>query len=128
MDDLPGPRQLFRTCLRRPGALPQGRVRTYLIFAFLNVLTLMNAFESTCLIVILPTIAVELNASVAQSLSFSSIFLTGMTLVQPLSGEISWVFGRRGAMLMALLTFAIGTTVCACAESPGLLLFARLIQ
>lgn len=61
-------------------------------------------------------------------MGFGGSFLLGMTLAQPLGSELSFVAGRRPALLMGVAAFIIGTVVSGTATSPGMLLAGRAVS
>ncbi|KAG6871699.1 hypothetical protein C0995_001181 [Termitomyces sp. Mi166 len=55
----------------------------------------------------------------------SSSYTLASTAVLPLSGGISEIFGRRPAILSALLLFALGSALCATAQNMSWLIASR---
>ncbi|KAK7433164.1 hypothetical protein QQZ08_000095 [Neonectria magnoliae] len=100
----------------------------FFIFLVLSIVALTQAFDATCICVTLPTIASELDATVAESLSLGTTFLLANTITQPIFSELSHVIGRKPAYLAALTVFVSGTIVCGCAQSSLILLIGRTIQ
>ncbi|KAH7126220.1 major facilitator superfamily domain-containing protein [Dactylonectria estremocensis] len=90
--------------------------------------TLTQAFDSTCICVTLPIIASELDASVSESLSLGTTFLLATTVSQPFFSELSHVVGRKPAYLAALTVFLGGTVICGLARSSLVLLVGRTVQ
>lgn len=73
-------------------------------------------------------IAREFKASISDTFNFTTAFLLCMTLVQPFFSEISWIFGRREALSLALMLFMVGTILCGSARSTTGLVVGRAVQ
>lgn len=57
-----------------------------------------------------------------------SLYLAAMALGQLVIGPLSDRFGRRPVLLIGLLTFVVGSTICLLAQSIGVLIFGRIVQ
>ncbi|WRT69883.1 uncharacterized protein IL334_006874 [Kwoniella shivajii] len=55
-------------------------------------------------------------------------YLLGLAGLTPLYGKIAEIMGRRPAMIVAFVLFAVGTCLCAVAPSMGFLIFARIVS
>jgi MFS family permease len=58
----------------------------------------------------------------------ATTYLIGLSVSQPLSGQISDLFGRRLGLVVALTIFAIGTLLCGLASKFWVLLLGRVVQ
>ncbi|KAF9461629.1 MFS general substrate transporter [Collybia nuda] len=58
----------------------------------------------------------------------SAAYTLSTTAVLPLNGRLAEIFGRRDVLLSGLLLFAVGSVVCARAESMTVLIVGRAIQ
>ncbi|CAG7564903.1 unnamed protein product [Fusarium equiseti] len=98
------------------------------ILSVLNTVTAIAAFDATCICVILPSIARELDASFSMSLSMGAAVLLASAISQPLFAEAAHVFGRRPAYLAALALFITGSLLSCFAKNAGMLLAGRTAQ
>jgi DHA1 family bicyclomycin/chloramphenicol resistance-like MFS transporter len=57
-----------------------------------------------------------------------SLYLGAMAVGQLVIGPLSDRFGRRPVLLIGLLTFVAGSTICLLAQSIGVLIFGRIVQ
>ncbi|MCB0999771.1 MAG: MFS transporter [Acidimicrobiales bacterium] len=87
----------------------------------------VSAIEQSIVATALPTIAGELG-SADQIAWVVSVYLLTSTVVTPLYGKMSDLFGRRVVYRTALTMFAIGSVLCAVAPSMGFLVAARAVQ
>lgn len=79
----------------------------------------------------LATIVAPISSSLNSFTSLSWIATTypiGLSVSQPLSGQLSDVFGRRFGLVIALSVFALGTLLCGLASKFWVLLLGRVIQ
>lgn len=79
----------------------------------------------------LATIAAPISASFGSltQLSWLTTTLTiGSSITQPISGQISDIFGRRAGLIVALSLLAIGTLLCGLAPHLWVFLMGRVIQ
>ncbi|KAF9766681.1 hypothetical protein IL306_000877 [Fusarium sp. DS 682] len=103
-------------------------LRKLSILIVMNTVSLVQAFDATCICVVLPSLARELNASFSESLSMGSVFLLATAIAQPIFAEIAHVVGRRPAYIAALVIFILGTILCGTANSSIVLLAGRAVQ
>jgi MFS family permease len=119
-------------------------LRKLSILLVMNTVSLVQAFDATCICVVLPvsypfpvvepsltgiqSLARELNASFSESLSMGSVFLLATAIAQPIFAEIAHVVGRRPAYIAALVIFILGTVLCGTAASSIMLLAGRAVQ
>lgn len=97
---------------------------------------------SLCIAVWVPVLAVSLDSTIVATLvgSVSSSFnkseqaswlgtsyLLSVCCFTPIYGRLCDVMGRRGAILLALITFAFGTLLCGLAPSMESLIAARIL-
>jgi len=55
-------------------------------------------------------------------------YMLAQTIVQPTTGKLSDIFGRRPMMITMLAIFIIASTLCGCARSFNMLIIARGLQ
>ncbi|KAF5675956.1 major facilitator family transporter [Fusarium heterosporum] len=98
------------------------------ILFVMNTVALVQAFDATCISVVLPALARELDASFSEALSMGSIFLLATAISQPIFAELAHVVGRRPAYIASLAIFIVGTILCGAAKSSAMLLGGRAVQ
>jgi EmrB/QacA subfamily drug resistance transporter len=105
--------------------LSKGDVRN--IFFGLMLGMFLSAVNQTIVATALPTIGRDLGN--VESLSWVIIsYLLASTLVSPLYGKLSDIYGRRSTMLVALGLFIAGSVVSAAAPNIGILIAGRTLQ
>ena len=79
------------------------------------------------------TITTTLSATIAtefRSLAIiawlGSAYLIALAVVQPLSGKLTDIFGRRAGLLFSYILFAIGNAVCGLAPSKSIMILGRV--
>lgn len=97
------------------------------VFIGLMATMLMAALNQTVLSTALPTIVGELHG-VDQMTWVITGFILASTVVMPIYGRISDLFGRRPVIIGAVIIFMVGSAVGAMAHSIGLLIVSRVIQ
>ena len=55
-----------------------------------------------------------------------SAYLVAVTVIQPLSGKLTDVFGRRAGFLLCCILFAAGNTICGLAQSKDVIILGRV--
>jgi EmrB/QacA subfamily drug resistance transporter len=117
------------------GALPQpselhkplSKADVRNIFFGLMLGMFLSAVNQTIVATALPTIGRDLGN--VESLSWVIIsYLLASTLVSPLYGKLSDIYGRRSTMLVALGLFIAGSVVSAAAPNIGILIAGRTLQ
>src|SRR5262249_3368776 len=87
----------------------------------------LSALEQTIVAPALPTIGRVL-ADVEHLSWVVTAYLISTTVVTPLFGKLSDIYGRRRMMLVAIGVFILGSVVCALAPSMEVLIIARTLQ
>ncbi|KAG6826989.1 hypothetical protein H0H92_013651 [Tricholoma furcatifolium] len=95
----------------------------WLILVALGAALCLVSIELTATSTAQPAITAALKAD--NFIWISSSYTLASTAVLPLSGGISEIFGRRPAILSALLLFALGSALCATAQSMSWLIASR---
>ncbi|KAF9063471.1 Mfs1.2 [Rhodocollybia butyracea] len=98
----------------------------WLIFAALCLALFLSALELTAVSTALPVIVNDL-----KGLQFSWVgtaYALASTAFLPMSGGIAEIFGRRIAIVIALITFMIGSALCGSAQTMNWLIAARVVQ
>ncbi|KAJ5085231.1 hypothetical protein N7532_010002 [Penicillium argentinense] len=99
-----------------------------LVIFTLCVLALMAALDGTSISVALPIMAKDLNGTAIEAFWTGTSFLLCSTVFQPSFASFSNIFGRRPAVLAAILFFCIGAIVSAVAKNFTQMLVGRSIQ
>lgn len=88
--------------------------------------TLLAALDTT----IVATLSVAISDSF-DSLSLISwvisAYLIANAAVQPISGKLTDIYGRRAGFLLAILFFSVGNIICALAEKSWVMILGRLV-
>ena len=87
----------------------------------------MASTEQSVIATALPTMAGELGGANRLAWVVSAYLLTS-TVVTPLYGKLSDLFGRRNVYEMAILIFAGGSLLCGLAQTMNQLVAARAVQ
>ena len=98
-----------------------------LLFLGLMLTMLMASLNQTVLSTALPTIVGELHGVNHMSWVITAYILAS-TIMMPIYGRISDLFGRKPVMLAAIVIFMCGSVVGATVGSIGWLIVARVIQ
>ncbi len=101
------------------------RNRVTLIYLLGFFLDLINMFIAA---VAFPAIGEALNATVTQLAWISNGYITGLTVVIPLSAWLTQRLGARRVFLLSLTLFSLATAACGMAASLPSLIFWRVIQ
>jgi DHA1 family bicyclomycin/chloramphenicol resistance-like MFS transporter len=122
----PGGASSFPGAGTAPAARPPDR-RTRLIL-LLGALTAFPALSTDLYLPALPTIARELETTLAAAQTTLSVFFLGLSVGQLLWGPLSDRFGRRRPLFAGIATYLVASLVCAFAPSIGWLWAGRLGQ
>ncbi|WP_435299238.1 MDR family MFS transporter [Timonella sp. A28] len=98
-----------------------------LLFAGLMVTQFMSSLGQTVLSSALPTIVGELNG-VEHMAWVITAFILAATIVMPIYGKLSDLWGRKPLLLVAIVLFLAGSVLGALASSMNALVIARAIQ
>lgn len=102
--------------------------RFFVAFASLCVIVLMAALDATSLSVAIPKITSQLNGSAIEGFWSGTSFLLTSTVLQPVYGSFSDIFGRKTMIYLALVLFTVGAIVAAVAQDMTTLLAGRVVQ
>lgn len=102
--------------------------RFFVAFASLCVIVLMAALDATSLSVAIPKITSQLNGSAIEGFWSGTSFLLTSTVLQPVYGSFSDIFGRKTMIYLALALFTVGAIVAAVAQDMTTLLAGRVVQ
>lgn len=98
-----------------------------LLFVGLMVTMLMASLSQTILSTALPTIVGQLGG-VEQMTWVITGYILASTVMMPVYGRVSDLFGRKPVLIAAVLLFMIGSVVGGLGNSMALLIIARIIQ
>jgi len=113
-----------------PGGLAAsgiGRRQLTWLIAGLMLGLFLSATESSVIATALPTMAGDLGGASKLSWVVSAYLLTS-TVVTPLYGKLSDLFGRRIVYQVSISLFMVGSTLCGLAQSMNQLVAARAVQ
>lgn len=98
------------------------------IFSVATIGSLLSQLDATIVNVSLPSLALELHASLATIQWVTSGYLLTLTLVLPMSGWLVDRIGARTVYLWCFLAFTIASGLCGMAWSAGSLIGFRILQ
>lgn len=98
-----------------------------LLFVTLVVTMLLASLSQMIFSSALPTIVGELNGVEHMSWVITAYMLAS-TVMMPVYGKVSDIFGRKPLLITAITLFLIGSVIGAAAPSMGWLIVARVIQ
>ena len=88
--------------------------------------TLLSALDST----IVATLSAAISDSF-DSLSLiswvASAYLIANSAVQPVSGKLTDIYGRRAGFILAIVFFSLGNIICALAQKSWVMILGRLV-
>ena len=90
--------------------------------------TLDFGLESSIVLPGLPALAQHYSASLIAASWLATGFLLASVVAVPLFGRLGDLFGRRRLLLVGVGAFAVGSLVCALAESIGVVIAGRVMQ
>lgn len=101
--------------------------RVLLSLAGILLSILLAALEQTIVGTALPRIVADLGGFEYYSWAFTAYLFTA-TAATPVAGKLSDLFGRKRLMAVGIVTFLIGSTLCAVAPTMVLLIVFRALQ
>ena len=110
-----------------PDAAPLSPAQIRSIVIGLMIAMLLAALDQTIVATAMPTIGLDLGD--ADNLPWIvTAYLLAATTVTPLYGKFSDIKGRRVTLMVAIVTFVIGSVACALAPTMITLALARALQ
>ena len=89
---------------------------------------MMVALDGTVVGVANPTIAADLNASLAGLQWVTNGYLLALAVLLIVGGKLGDRFGRKKVFMIGVVGFALASLLCALSTSIGLLIAARVVQ
>ncbi|KAH8811664.1 drug resistance transporter [Xylogone sp. PMI_703] len=121
--------QLEQGQSREEQEAPTKKSRAFkLAFVSLCACNFISILDTVIIAAALPAIADALDATSNQAYWCGTGFLFAETIVQPVYGALSEVFGRKVCLLVALSIFTLGSLLCAVAQDISWLIGARVVQ
>ena len=108
-------------------APPVPEIPVMVVMSGLMLAILLGALEQTIVAVALPVIAGEFNGFTLMAWLVSA-YLVASTVVTPIYGKLSDLYGRRAMLTTAIALFVLASVACALATSMPMLLVARVLQ
>jgi len=100
----------------------------YLVFAIVALSIVLSASSYTAVTVAFPVIKSSFETSLVMAGWVLSIYGLVVTVVMPLSGKASDLFGRKLVFMTAISLFTVGSLLCAIAPNIQLLILFRFIE
>ncbi|KAH8677799.1 major facilitator superfamily domain-containing protein [Xylariales sp. PMI_506] len=103
-------------------------LRFYLAFVAMCIAEFVFSLDATTLAVAIPSIAAQLGGTTLESFWANLVYLLAVVAMQPLYSMFSDVFGRKSALHVAFLFFAVGSLVFALSRSMSGVIGGRVLQ
>ncbi|EFW22634.1 conserved hypothetical protein [Coccidioides posadasii str. Silveira] len=126
----PGARTLTPSALTTASIIPRTTKKSgrfWAIFPALCLTTFLSSLDTSILSTALPTISKELNSGTLY-IWITNAYLFSSTVVQPLFGQTSNIFGRRSLMILSVVFFALGSGLAGGANGNTMLIVGRTVQ
>ena len=111
-----------------PAREPDLAARNRLVIALLLVSTFVVFLNETIMSVAIPHLMGDLGVTASAAQWLTTAFLLTMAVVIPITGFLLQRLNTRPIFLIAMSTFAIGTSLCAMAPGLELLVLGRVVQ
>ncbi|KAI1133308.1 putative transporter [Nemania abortiva] len=99
----------------------------WVIISVLCLCTLVSSLDALIITTALPRITDAIGGQ-AQYVWIANSFVLASTVVQPLYGQLSNIFGRRNPMLVSLVLFSLGSGIAGGANGVAMLIAGRTVQ
>ncbi|HTY82352.1 MAG TPA: MFS transporter [Dehalococcoidales bacterium] len=103
-------------------------MKKFLVFGITSLSFLLIAISGTSVTVAFPQITSSFNSSLILAGWVLGIVQLTATATMPLGGKAGEIFGAKRVYMASLLSFIIGSLVCALAPSIEILIFGRFLQ
>ncbi|EFE39247.1 hypothetical protein TRV_06069 [Trichophyton verrucosum HKI 0517] len=101
--------------------------RFWLVFVSLCFASFVASLDITAITTALPTITRELHGE-ENYVWIANSYTLASAVVQPLTGQVSNIIGRRNPMIAMVCLFALGSGLCGGATSTAMMIAGRTIQ
>ncbi|KAJ2796386.1 hypothetical protein H4R20_005547 [Coemansia guatemalensis] len=108
------------------GGKEMGMSRLLMTLGVLSLALFIAAVDQTIVATATVKISEEFN-SLSLAPWLANAYLLSSTALQPITGKLSDIFGRTQVLLAGIVIFALGSLVCALAQSIAMLLIGRAI-
>ncbi|KAK7959694.1 uncharacterized protein PG986_004548 [Apiospora aurea] len=85
------------------------------------------SLDNTVVVTSLPTIVSQLGLG-SSHIWVTNIFFLATSVVQPLTGQLAGLFGRRHVALFVVALYTLGSGLCGGANGPAMLIAGRAVQ
>ncbi|OQD76796.1 hypothetical protein PENDEC_c003G04673 [Penicillium decumbens] len=109
-------------------AAKMGKKKIIVVMIALCLAVFLAALDMTIISTALPTIASNFGASESGYSWIASSYLLANAACIPLWGKISDIWGRKYIILLANVTFLVGSLICALADNMAMIIAGRAIQ
>ncbi|KAI0868316.1 major facilitator superfamily domain-containing protein [Hypoxylon argillaceum] len=99
----------------------------WLIIVALSLLAFISAVDVTIIPPALPKIVEEIGGS-TQYIWIANSFVFASSVLQPLIGQLSNIFGRKYPVVVSIVLFIVGSGVAGGAQNAGALIAGRTVQ
>jgi EmrB/QacA subfamily drug resistance transporter len=106
--------------------LTQQQITFTLVGAFLGVL--LAALDQTIVATAAPTIQKDLNIDNSLYSWITTAYLVFSTVMVPVWGKLSDIYGRKPILLIGILVFLLGSVLCGLSSNAEFLIISRAIQ
>ncbi|KAK8062545.1 hypothetical protein PG997_014642 [Apiospora hydei] len=101
--------------------------RFWSIIIALCTMQILCSLENTVVVTSLPTIVHQLGLG-SSYIWVTNIFFLATSVVQPLTGQLAGLFGRRHVALFVVALYTLGSGLCGGANGPAMLIAGRAVQ
>src|SRR6476659_4253645 len=102
--------------------------RRWVFFATAGVALMMFSIDSTIVAVALPTMTADLQTSLAWIGWTLTAYALAQTVMMPLAGKLSEIYGRMRVFFACVVVFTVGSLLCALAPNVYALILCRVLQ
>jgi len=107
---------------------PKRDARFWAAWISLCLTIFVAAMDSLIIAAALPHIATEIGGTSNEAFWCATGFLLAQTVMMPLYGSLSDIFGRKPLLLIALSIFFVASILCATAQNMPWLVAARVVS
>ncbi|KAI2610575.1 MFS general substrate transporter [Hypoxylon sp. NC1633] len=101
--------------------------RFWSIIAALCTMQILCSLENTVVVTSLPTIVRQLDLG-SSYIWVTNVFFVATSVVQPLTGQLANLFGRRHVALFVVAMYTLGSGIAGGANGPAMLIAGRAVQ